>query len=400
MMTTPLLDHDHGAALDQAAALTARPSAGLDPADRPAPTIGQAANAAAARAAVADYRRRKSANTLRTQDAALDHFSRFLAGLAGRGRAAAAAAGLDLSDLDAAAAAWAGLDNRPTSTDDNPRPLPVLASDLARWHGVTWGIVEAWRTALLQEGYSVATVNNRLSAIRVYAGLASKAGAIPVDELTLVKAVGGYGQGEGVEVDKTRPRSRRDKVKKSAAVKLAADQVARLKRAADDSGQAARDAFIMALLLDQGLRVGELAGLTVEALDLDGGRLTFYRPKVKLEQTHNLTPAALAAARRYLAARPAGAGPGLWVASNRRGGLLPRPMSERAIAARVALLGGGVEAVGLSPHDCRHNWTDAAIEGGTSDIALMDAGGWASRAMIDRYRQRAKIANEGVSLRR
>ena len=53
------------------------------------------------------------------------------------------------------------------------------------------------------------------------------------------------------------------------------DQARRLKSAAGPTGQAARDALIMALLLDHRLRVGELAALTVEALDLDQGLMTF-----------------------------------------------------------------------------------------------------------------------------
>ena len=355
--------------LDQAAALT----------------VGQAANRAAAAWAFVDYRSRKSANTLRTQDAALDHFARFLADLAGRGRAAAAGAGLDLADLDAAAAAWADLDGA------------ALAASAAAWRGVTWGIVEAWRTALLQEGYSVATVNNRLSTIRVYAGLASKAGAVPVDELTLLKAVGGYGATEGKRLDERRPRARVGP-KKAAAVPLSLDQARALKRPADDTGQAARDVFIMALLLDHGLRVGELAALTVGALDLDQGLMTFYRPKVDMTQTHRLTAAALTAARRYLAMRPAGAPAGLWVASDRRGRLLPRPMSVRAISARVGLLGLDVGAAGLSPHDCRHYWASTAAKSGTGVFSLRDAGGWSSVAMPARYVAAADIANEGVIL--
>ena len=46
-------------------------------------TVGQAANAAAGAAALADYRRRKSANTLRNHGAALASFAAFLQGLAG-----------------------------------------------------------------------------------------------------------------------------------------------------------------------------------------------------------------------------------------------------------------------------------------------------------------------------
>ena len=365
--------------------LQAADGGALDVAARAAPTVGQAANRAAGAAALADYRRRKSANSLRTQDAALDLFAWFLADLAARGRAAAAGAGLDLADLDAAAAAWADLDGA------------ALATSAATWRGVTWGIVEAWRSALLQDGYSVATVNNRLSTIRVYAGLASKAGAVPVDELTLLKAVGGYGATEGKRLDERRPRARVGP-KKAAAVPLSLDQARQLKRAADDSGQAARDCLIMALLLDHGLRVGELAALTVGALDLDQGLMTFYRPKVDMTQTHRLTAAALTAARRYLAMRPAGAPAGLWVASDRRGRLLPRPMSVRAISARVGLLGLDHGAPGLSPHDCRHYWATSAAKAGTGVFSLRDAGGWSSVAMPARYVEAAAVANEGVRL--
>ena len=344
---------------------TINQAADLDQLDGAA-TVGQLANQAAAAWSFIDYRARKSANTLRTHDAALALFARFLVD---RGAA-------EFADLDAAA----------------------LASDPAAWRGVTWGIVEGFKLHLLNQGYSIAAVNNRLSTIRVYAGMASKAGAIPADDLTHIKAVAGYGVTEGRRVDERRPRSRVG-AKKSAAVGLTLDQARRLKMPADNTGQAARDALIMALLLDHGLRVGELAGLTVEALDLDAGMMTFYRPKVDMTQTHRLTAATLTAARRYLAMRPTIAGGGLWVASDRRGQLLPRPMSGRAISKRVGLLGLDVGAVGLSPHDCRHYWATSAAAAGTGVFSLRDAGGWSSVAMPARYVEAAAIANEGVILR-
>ena len=374
---------------DQALTLLQAADGGaLDVADRAAPTIGQAANAAAGAAALADYRRRKSANSLRNHGAALASFARFLADLAGRLEAAASAgAGLDLADGPALdqAAAWADLDGA------------ALATSAAAWRGVTWGIVEAWKQSLLQEGYSVATVNNRLSTIRVYAGLAGRAGAIPADELTRLAAVAGYGVTEGRRVDERRPRARVG-AKKAAAVGLTLDQARALKRPAGPTGQAARDTLLMALLLDHGLRVGELAALTVGALDLDAGMMTFYRPKVDKVQTHRLTGAAATAARRYLAMRPEGAPAGLWLASDRRGRLLARPMSARAISKRVGLLGLDVGAVGLSPHDCRHYWATSAAKAGTGVFSLRDAGGWSSVAMPARYVAAADVANDGVML--
>lgn len=330
-------------------------------------TAGQAANDAAAAWAFSDYRGRKSANTLRNHDAALDHLAGFLVN---HGAAA--------DDLTGAA----------------------LASDPAAWHGVTWGLIEGWKVGQLNQGYSIGTVNNRLSAARVYAGLASKAGIIPADELTLIKAVEGYGVTEGKRVDEKRPRSRVG-AKKAAAVSLTLDQARRLKRPANATGQAARDSLIMTLLLNHGLRVGELAGLTVEAIDLETGMMTFYRPKVDMIQNHSLTSESydsMPAVRRYLAMRPAGAGSSLWVASDRRGRLLARPMSTRAIAKRVNLLGLDVGAVGLSPHDCRHYWTTQAIASGTPVDIVIEAGGWSSPAMAYRYKKAGAVANAGIIL--
>lgn len=373
--------------IDHGAALVDRPGG-----QSAALTIGQAANTAAGAAALADYRARKSANTLLNHDAALGHFARFLAGLAQRGAAALAAGGLDGADLDDATAAWVTLDGA------------ALGTSPAAWRGVTWGIVSAWRAALLHEGYSVGTINNRLSAVRVYARLAGAAGAIPADELTLIRAVEGYGADEGRRIDNRRPRARMD-VKKSAdaVVWLEPDQRERLKRAADSTGRAARDALMVGMFLDLGLRLGELAALTVEDIDLDAGRLFVYRPKVSESSFHDLRGDGfdlLPAVHRYVESRPPGAPAALWLAGDRRGRLLAAPMSARAIAARIKVLAGDVGAVGLSPHDLRHNWTERAVKAGTSDSVLMDAGGWKTRAMIDRYRRRSAIANQGIMLTR
>ena len=53
---------------------------------------------------------------------------------------------------------------------------------------------------------------------------------------------------------------------------------------------------------------------------------------------------------------------------------------------------------GLSAHDLRHYWATRAAHNGTPLDELQDAGGWASPAMLLRYVEVAKIANEGVCL--
>ena len=155
----------------------------------------------------------------------------------------------------------------------------------------------------------------------------------------------------------------------------------------------------MALLLDHGLRVGELAGLQVTDIDLQAGELRFYREKVDKEQTHRLTDDALRAALAYLERDAPAMGP-LLRASRKDGRLHDVGMSKRAITARVRGLGRAIGVEGLSAHDCRHYWATQAARIGAPLDRLQDASGWASPAMPLRYVEAAKITNEGVRLAR
>jgi integrase len=175
---------------------------------------------------------------------------------------------------------------------------------------------------------------------------------------------------------------------------------------------------MLCLLLDHGLRVGEVAGLAVSNLDVEAGLMSFYRPKVDIEQIHRLTADTLEAARAYLGQDALPAGPLL--RRNRRGGglgkarvqnpavggILPRqkpgswllPMTDRGITGQVRRLGERIGIDGLSAHDLRHFWATQAARNGTPLDRLQDAGGWASPKMPLRYVERTRIANEGVRL--
>lgn len=322
--------------------------------------VGQAANDAAARAAFGNYKRRKRPNTLRTQAAALDAFARFVT-----------VVGIDAGDL---------------------------FDDPAAWHGVTWGMVAAFVEWMLAQGYALATVNGRLSAVKTYAGLAAKAGVIAPGEMQMIAAVHGYGRGEAVAVDEKRRVTRRGD-KKAAAVEID-DARARQLKTVHDAGTASgrRDAAIMALLLDHGLRVGELVGLNVGVFNMTSGVMRFYRRKVNAWQTHRLTPAARAAVAAYLPDVAADGDTPLIQSATKHGTLTGRRMTTRGVRRIVVQLGAAVGIDGLSPHDCRHFWATDAAANRTDAFALQEAGGWASLAMPRRYVKTAEIANDGVRL--
>lgn len=334
----------------------------------PLALAGQVANGIAARSVFSDYQARKSANTLRRQVADLALFAEYLK-----------TAGLQPGDF---------------------------AQDPHAWVGVTWGLVEGFARWQLAAGYAVTSINVRLATVKSYARLAMKAGTLDQTDYAMIATVKGYSRKEGRRLDETRQDAElptRKGAKKAAAVILTKEQAARL-LAQPDTPQGRRDALLMALLLEHGLRVGEVARLAVTDFDLRAGELKFYRPKVDKTQTHKLTPKTLKAARAYFD-HDAPAMGNLWRKSASKkdgkgaaGTLTGQGATERGLTKRVNALGQVAGIVGLSAHDCRHNWATQAARNGTAIDRLQDAGGWSSPAMPLRYIQAAKIANDGIKL--
>lgn len=88
----------------------------------------------------------------------------------------------------------------------------------------------------------------------------------------------------------------------------------------------------MALLLDHGLRVGELVLLNMTDFDIKAGTFTFYRPKVDKVQTHRMTAdTARAVAAWFATDAPA---MGSILRGSRKGGELTGAMTERSVTRR------------------------------------------------------------------
>lgn len=269
-----------------------------------------------------------------------------------------------------------------------------LLDDAAEWQGITFGLLETFKRWQLEKGYAIASINAHISTVKVYAKLAMKAGVLTQQEYALIKTVESYRHKEGRNVDEKREVTRIGK-KKAEAVFISPEQAKALKSGHPDTPQGRRDAFLMCLLLDHGLRCGEVAALTPKNLNLSEGTLVFYRQKVDKTQTHKLTGDTLLAAMRYLeVCKPKE----YLLTGSRKGGKLEGRMSERAITDRVRVLAERVDVKGLSAHDMRHMWAKNAIKNGTDIKSMQQAGGWSSSAMPLRYADDGKIANEGVKL--
>lgn len=366
--------------------------------DKPAQLItavGQAANQAAAGYLFADYRQRRATKTIRTQTAALILWAQYL------NEVQAAA------ELISAAESWAVnfFDNKAQTklnryAQSVSAALPIIYTGHfcqhrpEAWQGITWGLVEGFVKWLLNEGYSVASVNNRLSAVKVYVRLATKAGVISPTEAALIREVRGYGATEGKRIDKVRAQTRVG-YKKEEAIVLTAEQARQLKTKHPPTPQGVRDRLMLTLLLDLGLRASEVAALTVEDL-AEPGYMTVYRQKTDSIDRMALTADLMTALRDY---QPYLRKNGRLLRGSRKNEKLTNQnMSVRAIGGRVKILGRDILGIWeLSPHDLRHTWATRAAKG-SNPFVLRDAGGWTNMQTPGRYVERSQVVNEGIKL--
>jgi integrase len=323
---------------------------------------GLVANHVAAQQVFADYQQRKSTNSLSAQRSDLGTFTAYL-------QAAKVAA--------------------PTADE--------LQSYPEAWEGITWGLVAGFVNWMLKQGLALTSINRKLSTVKVYFGLAAQSGVLSAAELTMLKTVKGYAAKEFKNVDDKRTKagvSTRVGYKKAKGAVLTDAQAKQLKEQ-PDTPQGRRDAVIMTLLIDLGLRVGELAALQVTDVDLKAGELRFYRPKVDKTQTHRLTKDAKRALRAYL---PDALAMGKLLRASNAGGELTSPGMDRTnISLRVSELGRRIGIDNLSAHDCRHYWTTRAIRKGIDPFRVLQAGGWTSMTTVQKYVDETEIANEGMT---
>jgi site-specific recombinase XerD len=141
-----------------------------------------------------------------------------------------------------------------------------------------------------------------------------------------------------------------------------------------------RDAAIIRLFLDTGMRRAELAGLTAEAVDLDAMHVLVMgkgrRPRVVPYGVK--TAQALDRYLRVRAKHECAGSPCLWLG---RQGELSHFGVYRVIQRRAAM--AGIEH--LHPHQFRHTFAHEWLAAGGQEGDLMRLAGWRSRQMLDRY---------------
>ena len=226
--------------------------------------------------------------------------------------------------------------------------LVFLAGSGVDWRAPDRATVRRYLSALADRDLAATSVAGRLAAVRSLYRHALRHGRIEVDPLAGVRA----------------PR-RPSRLPRVLSIDEAEELVTAPRRLPSrDEALARRDEAMLELLYATGMRISELAGLTIDRIDLRRRRLRVIGKGTKERELLFGTPAAgamrgyLEHARPVLAARGGGGGA---VFLNASGGSLT------ARGARL-VLARWVEAVGApnrtSPHTLRHSFATHLLEGG------------------------------------
>lgn len=154
-----------------------------------------------------------------------------------------------------------------------------------------------------------------------------------------------------------------------------------------------RDAAIISLFCDTGLRLAELAGLMavevlngvrVPSVNLDTNDV-YVMGKGRRPRTVAFGDTTSVAIDRYLRARAKHKQkdrPELWLSGQAR---YKGAISAHGIRQMIDRRADEAQVPHIHPHQFRHTWADGQKRSGLSEEDLMRQGGWRSRVMVNRY---------------
>ena len=274
-----------------------------------------------------------------------------------------------------------------------------LSTEKDLWQDITYGEVNAYQLWMMKEGYALTSINRAVYAVRTYARQAMLTGVMSAEVYQRIAALQSVSGKAAANLDQKRSIQRRpvDRAKKATSTKIPADLVTDLLNDHDlNQLGGLRDAVLMGLLLELGLRASEVTELKWNDVDLTTGKLLFYRPKVDLTQHLALSTRLQRILRQYreylenhfvLPEK-------LLVGVTRKGALGKPYLSPQSISNIVQQIGLRYGIEKLSAHDCRHHCITYLIqEKQVNPMTVQDFGGWRDARMVRHYVRQLDISN-------
>lgn len=252
-----------------------------------------------------------------------------------------------------------------------------LFTRFLREHGMPTGVsaihrehVEAWIVGLLERS-SPGAASNRYRGLQSFWRWALEEGEVQATPMANMKP----------------PR-----IPDNPPAVLRPDEVMKLLKAAEGQDfESRRDTAILRVLIDTGIRRGELLGMTTEDVDLKFGQAE-VTGKGRRRRTIQLDPKVGQAVSRYLRVRASHShagdvlrdgrgeprGPALWIGKR---GPLGETGLRQALERRARQAGIGR----VHPHLFRHLFAHDWLSRGGNEGDLMQLAGWRTRDMLNRY---------------
>jgi integrase/recombinase XerC len=228
------------------------------------------------------------------------------------------------------------------------RSYPTAVADVQRQH------IAEFISELHRRGNTPATVNNRYRALRRFFNFA-------VEELGLPAG----------PMDRMKPPRLEEKLVRP----LEPSQIEAMINACRNNWMGYRDAAILLVLYDTGLRAEECRALTLA--DLEGNRIV-VRGKGSKERIVRLGHQAQMGVERYLMRRPFDS-PALWLAMD------GSALGETGLYQLVRRAGRRAGIPDAHPHQLRHSYAAQYLMGGGSRHDLQESLGHASDVITQRY---------------
>jgi site-specific recombinase XerD len=226
-----------------------------------------------------------------------------------------------------------------------------------------------WVSGLLDDGAAASTARSRQLAVRRFAAWLAEEGELPADPFLGIKAP----QLDERVVEPLTDDELRRLIKACAPPKGAEPK---------DAMRHRRDEALVRIMLETGLRAGEVVALEVADVDLAHGVLTVRRGKGGKGRVVPIGPEASLALDRYMRMRRGhrlAAGNDLWLGDRGKRfsyDALHKTLRERADTAGL---------IGFHPHKLRHTAAHRWLAAGGSEGGLMAVAGWSRPDMLMRY---------------
>lgn len=237
------------------------------------------------------------------------------------------------------------------------------------WEQLNYAAVAKVRTALLDDGYAVSSVNMALSALRGVAQTAFNLNCMDAETLARIRSV------KRVSGDIQRKGRALDKQEIRALIQAAKQHPQPVRRY--------RDAAIALTLCGTGLRAGELVKL--ERRDYDNGILTVRQGKGRKYREIHVADAVDKAIRAWVKVSANEAENALFSRIQRNGKTATQPLTTTGLTGILAELQQTAGIARFTPHDMRRTFITRLLEQGVDINTVRQLAGHSDISTTTRY---------------